>query len=155
MNCAGPAAALGMLPPAPAAPAPPPAAGSPPILRAAQERLRSGDAAGSLALLDRALAAAPQTSLLHLGRAVCLAELGRDEEADDALASALACPQADGPVALQLAAACARKGAGALAMSLLETAIAVEPAIAARALDDASFAGLRDHPRFLLIVGAL
>lgn len=151
-SCAGPAAALGVPPPVPAAP--PPAAPQD-ALRIAHGLLRRGDMAGALAWLDLTVLDSPDLPVAHLGRAVCLAHLGREDEADVALARALSLPVREGILPLQLAGACARSGHGALAMSLLEVAVAASPAHGERALRDPAFGALRDHPRFLLICGAL
>lgn len=159
MSCAGPAAALGMVPPPPMRNVPvrdvdAEAAGTD-KLRVAQRFLRMGDHAAALSVLEGAVEESPRHALAHLGRAICLAELGREEEADDALGAVLACPMEDGFVALHLARASAQKGAHGLAMGLLEVAVQVTPALAQRALDEPAFRGMRDHPRFLMIVGAL
>lgn len=159
MSCAGPAAAMGVVP-APHVRNVPvlDADGEAPAtdkLRVAQRLLRLGNHAAALRVLDGAVDESPHHALAHLGRAICLAELGREEEASDALSAVLACPMEDGFVALQLACASARKGAHALAMGLLEVAVQATPALAQRALDEPAFRQVRDHPRFLMIVGAI
>lgn len=154
--CAGPAAAHAtMPPPAPRVVPLVDGAREHDALRRAQVHLRSGDYAGALAWLDAAAADAPDLPLAHVGRAVCLAQLGREDDAREALDAALRSPQADGGLALSLAGMCAQAGHAPLAMGLLEAAVEADPGLGERARDDPSFAGLRDHPRFLLIVGVL
>lgn len=148
----GPAAALAIVPPPPTRVVPVLDADP---LRAAQHLLKAGDVTGALSWLDRAVAAAPSLPIAHLGRAVCLAQLGREDDAFAALDQALQSPNMDPLMPLQLAKMCARAGQESLAMGLLEVAVAAAPEHAERALKDEAFAGLRDHPRFLLIVGAL
>lgn len=158
MSCAGPAAAMGVVPAPQARIVPVRETGTEAgtdKLRVAQRLLRMGNHAAALRVLEVAVDESPQHALAHLGRAICLAELGREEEANDALGAVLACPMEDGYVALHLACASAQKGAHALAMGLLEVAVQATPALAQRALDDPAFQAVRDHPRFLMIVGAI
>lgn len=155
LACAGPAAALAVAPPPPAPRVTAPGTPQHQALRLAQRLLRLGNVEGALVLLDRAVALDPDVGIAHLSRALCLAQLGREGEAHAALDRALACPETDGNFALQLASISARSGDAGLAMGLLEVAVAATPETAQRAFADPAFAGLRDHPRFLLIVGAL
>lgn len=163
--CVGPAAAFAVAPFVPplAVPATPPVTlrevpvhvPAEDALRVAQKLLRAGDLEDALLWLDRALADDPDLHVAHLGRALCLAQLGRDEESGDALECAILAAGDDPALPLQLASMSARAGQTALAMGLLEVAIGLAPESGELALKDPAFAGLRDHPRFLMICGAL
>lgn len=144
--CVGPAAAHAYFVAAPAAPPHP--------LRLAQQALAQGDALVALAAFERALADEPDLAVAHLGRATCLARLARDAEAADALDRALGNAGAE-RVAMRLAAACARDGHAGFAMDILGRVLDSAPHVAAEMADDAALRALRDHPRFLQMVGKL
>jgi tetratricopeptide (TPR) repeat protein len=138
-------------PPRPAASPRPPEATP---LEAAREHLAAGDHERALVAFDEALARAPRIALAHLGRAVCLFALARDDEGLVALDAALSVGE-DGEALLAVARACAGMGRDGLAMDLLALALGAFPDAAPSVAKDPGFTRLRDHPRFLQLVGLL
>lgn len=156
--CAGPAAAHGA-PPAWTTTATA-TAGSEPAevahLRAARAAVARGDLAEALARFDDALRIDPGLPVAHLGRAVCLAALARQEEAHASLHLGLANAQVGPGLARELSRVAAREGNGPLAMDLLGHALAHRPdAPHDDVLDDPAYGALRDHPRLLAMLGRL
>jgi Flp pilus assembly protein TadD len=157
--CAGPAAAFGIIPFQPPARAPVPLAVSsdPAHVRLAHARaaLARGETRVALACFDEAIHLRPDVPVAHLGRAMCLAELGEAAEAAEALLDALALPDADGAVTMHLARMVAHEGAHQDAMDLLARAFEIDSALTQQAVVDPAFSVLADHPRFLQMVGRL
>jgi tetratricopeptide (TPR) repeat protein len=159
--CAGPAGAWGIAPafqPAPAAAPAPSAAGADPAhvrLAHARAALARGDARAALACFDDAAHLAPDLAIAHLVRSLCHLELGDEAMAAECLLDALAVPDQTGDVTLHLARMVAREGSHREAMDLLAVAFALDDRAAEAAAQDPAFAGLRDHPRFLQLVGKL
>ena len=146
--CAGPAALSAIAPPVPKATLPPAAV----WLALGRRAMAAGDITHALRCFDGALAHEPRLALAHLGRAVCLAETGREDEARDALAATIDEARGQEEVLFTLARMCAREGQATFAMPLLEEAIRAKPAIEAVARADPLFA---DHPAFLAVSGAI
>jgi Tfp pilus assembly protein PilF len=117
--------------------------------------MRDGDHERALAAFDAAIAEQPRLPLAHLGRAITLFALGRHEEAGLALDEALSCGDDDGEVLLAVARACVTTGQYGLAMDVLGLAVGAFPTLAEMVSHDPGFVRLRDHPRFLQIVGEL
>lgn len=121
----------------------------------ARAALARGDRRAALAAFDDAVELDPTLAMAHLGRALCLAELGETALAGDALLDALALPDPDGAVSLQVARLVAREGDHRAALDLLSRALAADPGLAHQAADDAAFRTMRDHPAFLQMVGRI
>jgi Tfp pilus assembly protein PilF len=109
----------------------------------------------ALACFDEAIHLAPQLALAHLGRALCLVELGEEAEAAEALLDALAAPDQDGEVTMHLARMLAKEGSHAEAMDLLGAAFQADESLVEGAARDPAFRSLGDHPRFLQLTGRL
>lgn len=155
--CAGPAAALGIAP-APSPSAVPLAEGADAAhvrLAHARNALAQGDVRLALSCFDEAAHLRPDLPIAHLGRAMCLTEMGEQAEASEALLDALALPDATGEVTMHLARILALEGAHADAMDLLAQAFALDDSLVAGAVADPAFRTLGDHPRFLQMVGRL
>lgn len=146
--CAGPAALSAIAPPVPKATLPP-AAG---WLALGRRAIAAGDPQDALRCFDGALAHEPRLALAHLGRAVCLAAIGREDEARDALEATIREAGGQEEVLFALARMCAREGQASFAMPLLREAIRGKPAIEAAARADPLFS---DHPAFFAATGAL
>lgn len=150
--CTGPAAAHGMLP---LPTARPDEEAWLVHLRAARAAVGRGDVEGGLARFDEVLAQEPGCGVAHLGRTLCLAGLGRQEEAALALQQALGIGEAAPTLAFQFSRLAAREGRNDLAMDLLRHALAARPDLSESVLSDPAYRGLRDHPRLLVLVGRL
>lgn len=146
--CAGPAALSGIAPPVEKVALPPAVA----WLALAKRAITAGDVNDALRCFEGAVAHEPRLAVAHLGRAVCLAELEREDEAGDALSATLDLSRGQEEVLYHLARMCAQHGQTALAMPLLHEAVRASPAMAMRVREDALFA---DHPAYLAVVGRL
>ena len=149
--CAGPAAAHATLH-LPAAPADAPDLAH---LRAARAAVARGDLAEAVRQFDEALQLAPECAVAHLGRTICLAGLGRAEDAALSFQHGLEAAGSGPDMAHQLSRLAAREGNAALAMDLLAPALEQRPDLGARVLDDPAYRGMRDHPRLLVMLGRL
>jgi len=124
-------------------------------LTRAKALLAAGDHESALAAFDALLVSGRDADgLAHLGRALCLLHLGREDDAADALQDAgdsigLA------EVPLRLARVCALSGRASDALRLVGVALAAEPRLAPRVAADPKLVALRDHPMFLQMVGQL
>lgn len=150
--CVGPAAALGVVPAPRRVPVHDPAHAR---LAHARAALARGDARGALTCFTEAALLAPNLAMAHLGRALCLAELGQHAEASEALLDALALPDQDVEVSMHLARMLAREGSHHEAMDLLAAAFQVDESQVEIAYADPAFRALGDHPRFLQLTGRL
>ena len=159
--CAGPAAAFGILPPPPPAPARSAVAlavgGDPALVRLAHARaaLGRGDTRAALECFDESILLRGNIAVAHLGRAMCLAELGHETEASEALLAALELPDSDGSVTMHLARMLAGEGSIQDAMDLLGRAFSLDERLVEEAARDPAFGVLADHPRFLQMIGRL
>ena len=172
-HCVGPAAASGAFPPPPPPPQAPPPASPPPeapaeqagdaVARLARECLRHGRAAAearrleeALAWFDRALALDAGLGIAHFCRAMILADLGRPDEAHDALErSTDGRGREDAPARVQLARLLARHGHYTQSLRVLGPALSARPELAELVQQDRDFRSMRDHPFFLQMVGAI
>lgn len=124
-------------------------------LRHARAAVASGDAPLALAWLDHALALDPGLGIAHATRVLLLQEMGEHLAARRALEHAMTQTRGADAVPVHLARMCLRQGDAREAMDLLATAVALAPEAAPQLVEDETFASLRDHPRFLQIVGRL
>lgn len=118
----------------------------------ARRALAAGDAKGALRCFDGAIACEPDLAMAHLGRAVCLSELGDDPASDHALQHAMASARGQEEVLYSLARMCATQGQTTLAIPLLTEAVRAVPALEHKAMQDRLFA---DHPAYLMALGRL
>lgn len=151
LYCAGPAAALAMLPPPPAR-----SRLSAADVRVLQARAAIGrsDLDVALRLFEDAVALDATLGIAHMGRVACLVALGRDEEAAAAMDDANAAPPAEG-VTAHLARGFAKRGESRVAMQLVGALLQHAPEAAPALADDERLAPLRDDPRFQQMVGRL
>ena len=152
--CAGPAALSGMVPsfqpPAPAfRPALPPVAEA---MARARRAMAAAEPAEALRAFESALVTQPRLALAHLGRAVCLSQMERPQEAADALDATLDAARGQEEVLYHLARMCAAQGNASMAIPLLADAVRAMPALAEKAATEPLF---RDHPAYLAAVGRL
>lgn len=125
------------------------------MLRAGQDALKRGALDEAIAWFQHAAALAPRLAIAHFCQGVCAAALERHEDAYAALKRAYALDTTDGVVRVELSRAAARTGRTKEAMDVLSPVLAALPRLADEAADDEAFAGLRDHPRFLVMTGRL
>lgn len=118
----------------------------------ARRALRAGDPVAALRGFEGALVVEPRLAIAHLGRAVCLAQLGRAEEAEDALQATFEVSVGQEDVLYQLARMCAAEGQASIAIPLLMESVRAVPGIAAKAAVEPLF---RDHPAYLAAIGKL
>lgn len=165
MRCAGPAA-LAILPPTPAAPAPIEAAprrvpveipSSPALtcLRQGRTAAAAGEFEQAVSWFDHALALDAKLGVAHLCRSLCLLELGREDEAAHALHAAVECAPRDPAARVAFARICLGSGMAPIAMGLVGAALEERPDLSNAVQNDPAFASLRDHPMFLQMTGAL
>lgn len=152
--CAGPAAVAGVVP---MSFAPPPSAPAlmPPVavwLALARRSLTHGRYDEALRCFDAAVSHEPRLALAHLGRALCLAQMGREKDAEEATEVVLEASQGQEEVLYHLAQMCAREGATRVGAPLLRQAVEAIPRLEERAMKDRLFA---DHPAYLMAIGKL
>lgn len=177
--CAGPAALAGIVPallfetaprPAPAPAhatvvAPQPPASAPPAISArvdmppaavwlalARRALMHERYEEALRCFDGAVAHEPQLALAHLGRAVCLSQMGCDEDAREATEVVLDAARGQEEILYHLARMCAAEGQTTIGVALLRDAVRAVPELEERAANDRLFA---DHPAYLMAIGRL
>lgn len=133
-----------------------------PSERLAHSCLKHGRAASeegqheeALAWFERALVLAPHLGIAQFCRAMTLADLGRADEAADALEASLGREADDAPARIQFARLCARHGHYDAAIRLLGPALSANPRLADRVANERDFRALRDHPFFLQMVGVI
>lgn len=147
--CAGPAALSGYVQ-VPVVDAPvrlPPAAV---WLALARRAIATESYEEALRCFDNALVHEPDLALAQLGRATCLAQLDRDDEAAAATERLMAMARGQEDVLYQLARMCAREGRVGVGVALLTEAVRAQPALEDKAAGDALFA---DHPAYLQVLG--
>ncbi|HUR67808.1 MAG TPA: tetratricopeptide repeat protein [Candidatus Thermoplasmatota archaeon] len=154
--CAGPAAMAGIAPPmsleipVQAKPSKLPAAAA--WLGVARYAMAAGDHAQALKAFENAIAEDERLAIAHLGRAVCLSQMDREDEAHTAIEATLAAAQGQEEVLYALARMCAREGQTSFAIPLLVEAVRGMPSLHERVEKDVLFA---DHPTYLAAVGRL
>lgn len=124
-------------------------------LRRARTAVAAHDPARALAALDEALAHDPTLGIARFSRAICLAQLGHDDEALAALDEAWATGADAAETRLRFARACLLDGAPQLGLRVLTELLASRPDLVDDVARDPAFAGLRDHPVFLQMSGQL
>lgn len=127
----------------------------PSLLRAGKEAVARGALDEGIAWFDQALTLSPRLAVAHFTKGVCLAALGRVDEAYESLLTAYEIDPSEGAFRLELARVSARLGKSRQAMDALSPLIAAMPELAVDVADDASFTGLLDHPQFLAMTGQL
>lgn len=136
--------------------APPPVPDDvPALLRAGEAAVARADLVGAIAYFDRALALSPGLAVALFCKGVCLAELGRLTDAYEALKAATVADPADGGALVHLARVALALGRPGEAMDALEPIASAAPEIGGAMMRDPQLAALRDHPRFLMMCGAL
>lgn len=149
--CSGPAALVAIVPPpqaAAASPVPPAAV----WLLLARRAVAAQSQAEALRCFENALRHEPTLALAHLGRAIALAQMGREAEAEAATEALLACTRGQEEALYQLARMCAREGRVGLGVALLTRALHARPELDEKAARESLFA---DHPAYLQALGRL
>ncbi len=130
--------------------------GAPALLELAQEAVGRGDHEGAIGWFETAIALQPELPVAHLCLGVCLAQLGRDEEALESLGHAAQLAPGDPVPVYHQARILARTGRSQEALGQLARVVPVLPGEMVEALaEDEAFASLADHPRFLALTGRL
>lgn len=124
------------------------------VLRVAQAYLDRGDYEPAAEWFATASELAPKRPTPHFCRAVCFEELDRLDDAMAAYAAAREAGAGATPIYRQ-ARLIARDGRPREALTPLRRALDEEPALIEDAAGDEAFDALRDHPRFLALVGKL
>ena len=109
----------------------------------------------AVAWFERALRLAPEMSVAYFCKGVCLAANGQVADAYGALRTAASCEPGDASYQVHFARVALALGRHGEAMDALATVTRAMPELGAAMLEDPQLAGLRDHPRFLMICGAL
>lgn len=106
----------------------------------------------ALHCFDGAVAHEPRLAIAHLGRAVCLSQIGREKDASEATEVVLEASRGQEEVLYHLARMCAREGHTSVGVPLLRDAVRAIPALEEKAVADSLFA---DHPAYLMAIGRL
>ena len=125
------------------------------LLRNGQAATRRGDHAEALTWFDLALRASPRLPIGLFCRGLTLLALERPEEARAALREAMRAAPQEAAYRRWVARARVALGHPHAAMDALEPVVAAEPAVQAQLRADPRLTGLRDHPRFLAMLGLL
>lgn len=125
------------------------------VLRLGQQALDEGDLETAVGWFETAVAISPKAQAAHFCMGLCLDELDRLEEAADALENALELQPGD-PLALFAQAGMrARMGRTGDALELAARLTREYPEFREAMAEDEAFDRLRDHPRFLALIGEL
>lgn len=125
------------------------------ILEAGRDAVAADRLDEAVAWFTQALTLKPRLAVAHFSRGVCLASLGRHEDAYDALSNAHELDPTEGAYILELARACSRTGRRVEALRLAGRLLRAAPELAQDMGEDDAFAAFRDDPRFLALVGRL
>lgn len=109
----------------------------------------------AVAWFDRVVRIAPRMGVAYFCKGVCLAANGRVAQAYGALRVAVEHDPADPSYRVHFARVALALGKHKEAMDALELVTRAMPELGPAILEDPQLAGLRDHPRFLMICGAL
>lgn len=132
-----------------------PVAGIDGVLLLGQDALDRGDLDQAVGWFETAIAIKPDLQAAHFCMGLCLDELGRLEEAEEALSNACDLQPGDPLAAYQHASVLARLGRTDAALGHVARLTQRLPDVAERLADDEDFACLMDHPRFLALIGGL
>ena len=125
------------------------------LLRAGKTAVEQQRFEEAVAWFTQALKLDPRVHVAHFCMGVCLATLDRHDEAYAALRKAHRLDPREGAYRLELARAAARTGRHREAIQQMSPLLHALPDLARHAGDDDAFAGLRDHPRWLAMLGRL
>jgi hypothetical protein len=125
------------------------------LLRNGHAAVARGALDEAVAWFDAALRLAPTLAVAHFCKGVCLAANGRVSEAYGALDEAVYAAPDDATYRVHFARVALALGKHNEAMDALALVAREMPDLGPAMLEDAQLAGLRDHPRFLMICGAL
>jgi tetratricopeptide (TPR) repeat protein len=125
------------------------------ILLNGQTAVARGALDEAVAWFDAALRLAPTLAVAHFCKGVCLAAHGRVAEAYGSLDEAVASEPDQHAYRIHLARVALALGKHAEAMDALARVTRDMPELGRDMLEDPELAGLRDHPRFLMICGEL
>lgn len=106
----------------------------------------------ALRCFDGAVSHEPRLAIAHLGRAVCLTQLGREKDAKEATEIVMDASRGQEEVLYALARMCAREGHTAIGVPLLRDAVRAIPELEEKAVKDIAFA---DHPAYLMAIGRM
>ncbi|MFA5861110.1 MAG: tetratricopeptide repeat protein [Candidatus Thermoplasmatota archaeon] len=120
----------------------------------ARRALAEGKHEEALAAFERSIRDGKDGGLAHLGRALCLLHLGREDEAGLAIEEA-GDDAGVAEVPLRLARICAVAGRPTDALRLVAVVLQAAPEMAPMVANDKRLTSLRDHPMFLQMVGQL
>ncbi len=132
-----------------------PVAGIDGLLLLGQDALDRGDLDQAVGWFETAIAIKPDLQAAHFCMGLCLDELDRLEEAEEALSNACDLQPGDPLAAYQHAGVLARLGRSEAALEHVARLTQRLPDVAERLADDGDFACLMDHPRFLALIGEL
>lgn len=124
------------------------------VITLGQEALDAGDVEAAAGWFETATELAPRLQVARFCLGMCLDELGRLEGAEDELRRARRLE--DDPMARYAhASVLARLGRTREAVEILERLTSLRPELRERLREDEDLANLRDHPRFLALLGDL
>lgn len=129
--------------------------GLPGILLLGQEALRMGEPGIAGAWFETALRLEPGSATANLCYGVCLRELGRPEAAIGRLERASELDPTDAKARLNLARALVEARRHTEAIGEIALLAGADPRVDEALYEDEAFSTLRDHPRFLALVGHL
>lgn len=125
------------------------------LLRAGKAAVEGDRFDEAVAWFTQALKLNPRLHVAHFCLGVCLNAMGRHVDAYAALRKAHKLDPQEGAYRLELARAAARTERHREAMALMGPLLAALPTLAEQAGQDDAFAGMRDHPRWLAMLGRL
>lgn len=125
------------------------------LLELGSEALDRGEVETAASWFETAIALQPGLQAAHFCLGLCLDELGRLEEAEDALGNACRLSPEDALAHGMHASVLARLGRTRGAVAKLEQVADTMPELLDAIRDDEAFAPLHDHPRFLALLGEL
>lgn len=125
------------------------------VLLLGQRALDQGDLEAAVGWFETAIAISPKEQAAHFCMGLCLDELGRLEEAADALDNAIELAPRDPLARYAQAGALAQLGRTGDALEHARRLARDSPGFREAMAEDEAFERLRDHPRFLALIGEL
>lgn len=125
------------------------------VLRLAQAAAKAGEYEDAATWFQAAVDLRPDLQVGHLCLGLCLEELGKHEEALACLDEAVNLDPEDGLPRYARARVLVQVQRTGDAISALEPLVQADEAVADVAAEDPAFRELRDHPRFLAVLGRL